>query len=182
MDFTVVLALASLVVSFLTLYLAHLRGPDINLAVPGKLYYCHGLKSGSIKPDISGNHWSHFVLESNLLIANTGLRPGVVFSFRVDPADSVIVDYGLDPEPETIYPVALLPGESLAMKLSVQIRPKPETWPVYLARERSVQLRAVYLVSTSFGRTKEKIVKLPIDLAPLKATIDSDLQSGHSHD
>ncbi len=85
LDLAVVIALASFIVSVMTLYVAHLKGANINLAVPGKVYPCHGIQTQTLRHLPKDDSVGHYVLKSNLLIANTGNRSGVLYSFRVDP-------------------------------------------------------------------------------------------------
>jgi len=174
-DWTIsVLALLSLVISITTLYLAHLRGPNISLATPGKeVYPCHGLTTTTLQPINKEEQHGHFVLESRLLVANTGLRPGILFGFRLDPADNAVVTYELDPRPETMLPMILPPGEGWQTLASIQITSKSEPWKNYLESKKTVSMQAVYWVSTTFRHKKKETTKLNIDLAPLYASVGS---------
>lgn len=181
-DWTIsVLALLSLVISVTTLYLAHLRGPNISLAAPGKIYPCHGLTTTALQPISKEDQHGHFVLVSRLLIANTGLRPGILFGFRLDPADNAIVTYELDPRPEVMLPMILPPGEGWQTLGSIQITSKSQPWKNYLESKKTITMQAVYCVSTTFWHKKEKTVELNIDLAPLYESVRSAQSAGSPH-
>jgi hypothetical protein len=183
MDWTVpFVAGLSLFVSLLTLYLAHLRGPNINLAVPGKVYPCHKVYPGTLLITSRLDEINCFVVVSNLLVANTGLRPGVLFSFQVDQEDSAVVHHEFEPSPDRLLPLTLSPGEGFRTRLSLQTTSESEQWRDFLKRKRAISVRITYRVSTSLGRNKSKTEELRIDLAPLREHVEYADAKGQSYD
>jgi len=170
-DWTAAIALVSLVVSVVTLYVAHLRGPNINLAMPGKKTYpCQGLRHGSLHTAADESQARGDILDANLLVANAGNRAGILFSFRLDPRDSRVTDYICAPLPEWELPRVLPPGEGWRTRVSVQIPDNADLYRDDLRSPKALQMDVVYRVSASLGRTREKTTKVYIDLAPLCAS------------
>ena len=162
-DWTIpVVAFVSLTISLMTLYLAHLRGPSVSLATSGKVYPCHGFSYDPAR--------NSFTVSSRLLVANTGNRSGVLFSFRLDPANEHVLSYHLDPQPEKALPLPLPPGDGWTTCVRIEFRPKAGPWEGFLARIDTLQMQAVFSASASFGRVQHKRIKLKIDLKPVQAS------------
>lgn len=77
-DWSTFIAIVSLLISAITLYMAHLRGPIIELAVPDKVYPCHELR------ETERNIWMltaiSFYLTSTSIVT-TALRKRSPFAF-----------------------------------------------------------------------------------------------------
>jgi hypothetical protein len=172
-DWSLRIAFGSLLLSVITLYLAHLRGPNINIAVPDHIYPIHGLITQTMrnppKADIAG----HYVIVSNLLIANTGISSGILYSFRIDPDDKAVFYYELDPNPDRELPITIPPGEGWQTRLSVQISSGQKSWLEFVEGKKTINMKVEYLVSASFGRKRQKKAELKINLVPLAASIQA---------
>ncbi len=160
-DWTVSIAsFVSLAISLITLYLAHLRGPDIKLTIQGKIFPCKGFSYNGLDDS--------FTIDTRFLVANTGNRSGILFDFRLDPANDSVRSYRLDPRPENELPLPLLAGEGWATSAHIGVKPRIGSWDNFLPRIDTLQMRAMLVTSASFGRVIHRYVKLNIDLKPMK--------------
>jgi len=102
-----VLAIISLVVSIITLYLAHLRGP--NIFIPSK---SKSLSPFSIKlNNFDLNHFVEVNASCRILFINNGIRPGILYSVEMKPMH-LFNCYNIQPDILTALPVCIQPGES----------------------------------------------------------------------
>jgi hypothetical protein len=170
-DWSLMIAIISLVLSVLTLYFAHLRGPNISVAIPNDVYSLHGLHTQTLRPVPKRNNGGHYVILSNLLVANTGISSGVLYSFRVDPNDSAVFHYELHPHPDRELPTTIPPGESWKTTLSIQISSGQKSWMEFAESKQTINMKVSYLASASLGRKIRREIELKISLAALTESV-----------
>jgi hypothetical protein len=156
----------SLLLSIYTLYLTNLRGPNIHLATPGKIYPVHGVVKGeAVSQLFLGDPLAknNARIQCRLIVANTGAGAGVLHWFRIDNADDIVASYHLDPMPEQTLPTSLLPGAGWTATLSIDLKPGP--WQTAPHSKSTLQMQAVVIADRPFGQRKEETIPLPINLA-----------------
>jgi hypothetical protein len=170
-DWSLMIAVISLVLTVLTLYFAHLRGPSISVAIPNDVYPLHGLHTQTLRPVPKKSSGGHYVILSNLRVANTGISSGVLYSFRVDPNDSAVFHYELHPHPDRELPTTIPPGESWKTTLSVQISSGQRSGVEFAESKQTINMKVSYLASASLGRKIRREIDLKISLAPLTESV-----------
>ena len=164
-EWSVFISAAALCISLLALYLTHLRGSNMTLAEPGKLFQISGLEYMRY---ING-----FKIVINLLIVNIGNRPGILFDFHLDPADASIVEFTYSPNPWEVMPILLSPGGHWKVKISIVVKNDDKPWKSFAESKTTLDMIAFYKANSSFGWVKQRRKKVKIDLRSLKASIDT---------
>ena len=166
-DWTIsILAIASLIISLMTLYLSHLRGARTILAKPGKIYSCQ-----NFYVDFAGSPSVEYTVETKLLFQNIGNQPSILFEFNPISHGNEAICHRLKPHPDSSLPVALLPGEDWSTTLSVDIKTTSGSLDEHFSGKECVQLQSTYKTNASFGRIRTKREKINIDLKPLRDDI-----------
>jgi hypothetical protein len=163
-DLTVsILALISLVLSVLTFYVAHVRGPVVELAEHISPYpYHHMIWDGSS---------DRYTLVSKVVFASTGNRPGILYSVGVDSKDQYIVAVRSDPNPAESLPIALPPGEDWRATVDTYVAAPSGDWNRFLGDSQTVSIMVKYRVSAAFGRKIDKARILRFDTTEIKKHI-----------
>ena len=156
------LALISLVVSIVTLYVAHLRGAAIALARQSPSYHIHGVIR-DVGPGIAK-------VVTKLLLANTGNRAGILFSVEANASDPIIVNVRLDPDPATALPKVLASGEAFSATLDIHIRVNQDSLDHIAALHDRAPLQVTYKATSGLRqRTRTETIELNLD--PLRASL-----------
>jgi hypothetical protein len=162
-----ILPIVALVISFISLYFAHLRGPDIYLVMHGKKYPTIKVKDHYYTREKSNESDGFFEILSRFLVVNTGLRPGILLDFRFVSLEQFIDRIEFDPRPESILPIPISPGEGIQIETSIFIKMETEFLSDTPSKKNTLKLRANYLVSASLGRKIRKNKTIFIDLTRL---------------
>jgi hypothetical protein len=157
------MAAIALVVSIITLYLAHLRGPSIKLARPGGLF------------DLKGIEWldghSTVGLDVRLLVANVGNRPGVLFWVKVAVHDQAIREHPTTPRSEDELPRLLLAGEGWTTDVRLVVHPRDGSWNAFFQEHDTLDFDVIFLASASLVGVKQPSEKVRVRLDALKKEV-----------
>ena len=157
-DWTVpIMALLSLFISVLTLYLAHLRGPVISLVIPGEPYPIAKTRD---EPNF------HHKVTINVLIANTGNRPGFLYHLNISSADKIYSSTHFDPPVSETLPTTLVSGAWYKVRCTMVFRlSSEEEWREFLTMHEMTRIFVMYSCSTTFRSRVTKKRLIEIDLA-----------------
>lgn len=160
----IILSSIAVGISVVTLVVTHLRGPDIKVVTAHSLYPIRGL--------MYDNSAKLAFFEVNLLVANLGVRPGVLFQLMVDAVNHEITAILQGPATESL-PIVIQAGDGWQTILRLALSPAPETWTNFLAAHEYVTLSARWKATASFGRERNETKEIRIDLSPIKASYKS---------
>jgi hypothetical protein len=154
----IVISAIAIIVSLITLYVAHLRGPNIQLADPGDTYpisdFSLGTKAGR--------------LDLNFLIVNAGIRSGILFSLSI-PTSNFIYDFYYKDNFDSKLPMIIPSGQGKNIKIAIAIAKAPDkTWIDILNDYDYLPLEVNYKSSTSFPWNRNNNEKFKIDISNLK--------------
>lgn len=161
-DIALVLSIISVVASVITIYLAHLRGPNVRIAVPGDYFPLRGL---AFDPNTR-----RAMADVSVLVANEGIRPGILFSLHLDPVDEEIRSFKPQEGSLENLPTILLAGDGLKTGFSAGIAPTDGSWEEFLGSKKTVRVKATYRCTASFGRVVNRNTLIQIDLRPVLAS------------
>lgn len=160
----IVISAIAIIISFVTLYVAHLRGPNIQLADPGGLY---PLSYSSFGPN--ENEGS---IDINLLFINVGVRSGILFNINLQTAN-IIYKVVYKPSLNKILPIIIPPGQGEHFKpILLTAKPSDKTWVETLRDHEFIQIELIFKSSTSFPWNRTKKKNLKIDIRNLKEYVD----------
>ncbi len=161
-DWSLFFAGISVIVSFITLYLAHIRGPKFVFVIPNSPY------------PVTGYHSDQNTLEFELLIVNTGIRSGILYEIRILP-DKIFVqpqssstEFGSNQE--KWLPKVLTPGQEWKGKAQVTLGLNSIESQKYLASNDTVKLTISYSHDTTFGRLSTNRRSINLDVRTAKAS------------
>lgn len=154
------IALCSLLLSILTLYLAHLRGPKISLIVPRNSYTPIG--ATNVQPEFQHK------LTIKILIANTGIRSGILYNVEVSSKEKVVSFLNLMHSPNSL-PTVLQPGEGWNSNIDiVLILSDPNKWKEYVLAHQFVKIKIKYEHNSFFGFYTYGKKTINLDITHLK--------------
>ncbi len=107
---SILLALLSIIISIVTLYVAHIRGPQTKLIMSGK--YINTLILRRNSDSIS--------IETRLVIANVGIRSGILYDFSLLPEHENNPRITINPPTDSELPRPIQPGESYNPKITIE--------------------------------------------------------------
>jgi hypothetical protein len=160
---SVLVSFLALVVSGISLWVAHLRGPNIEIARPGRTWPPKGEEFGLDA--------ENYALEVRILVANTGVKPGVLFGLQLEAMDGSIKGHPLAPPPEDSLPMVLEAGKGWTTVAKITVGRGAETWKEYTEKRKAIRMKISYLASCWTGGNKSKSTIMDVDLAPLRASI-----------
>jgi hypothetical protein len=156
----ILISAIAIFVSLVTLYISHLRGPNIKVADPGEWIIPAYTSFG---PD--NNEGS---VDFNLLFVNIGNRSGILFDINIKHTD-IIYQIGYKIPLSNILPIIILPGQGEGFKpILMTAKPSEKTWTDTLKGKEYLEIELVYKTSTSFPWNKDRRKNLRIDIRDLK--------------
>lgn len=157
----IILSAIAIIISLVTLYIAHLRGPSIKLAESGGLY--------SPVKSYYGSQENTAVLVINLLFVNSGNRSGILFEYGIPKGDLFVNATHEDPAPKKLLPVVITAGQGFQITPYIQIaKPGDESWENVLSNREFVTFAVNYRVSTGFFWNRDKKRELRVNIHELK--------------
>jgi hypothetical protein len=107
---SIFLAIISIIISIVTLYVAHIRGPQTKLIMNGKYVNTILLRRNS----------DSICIETHLVISNVGIRSGILYNFSLLPEHENNPRITIDPPTGTQLPRPIQPGESYNPKITIE--------------------------------------------------------------
>jgi len=104
------LAFISIIISIVTLYVAHIRGPQTKLIMNGKYITTINQRRNS----------DSICIETRLVISNVGIRTGILYNFSLVPEHGNNPRITIDPPTDTQLPKPIQPGESYTPKITME--------------------------------------------------------------
>jgi hypothetical protein len=157
----IIISTAAIIISLVTLYVTHLRGPNIQLADPGDLY--------SPAKSYLGNEQNIAFLVINLLFVNSGNRSGILYKYDIPKGDLLVDISHEDPTPKKLLPLVITAGEGITITPYLRLaKPGDKEWENVLVNREHVKIEFVYKTSTGFPWNKTKKKKMEIDIHDLK--------------
>jgi hypothetical protein len=154
------------IISLVTLYIAHLRGPNIQLADIGEII-------SPVYQYIDLNLRTATILV-NILFVNGGNRSGILYDYQITGADFLSQVQYDDPQPETILPTVISAGNGLRFKPKIKVLlQRGEDWFGNLKNIDFITVEITYKTSTSFPWNRMKKHKIKVGIEGLKATAGS---------
>lgn len=185
-----VLTIPALIISVVTLYVAHLRGPKIKLAKAERPHKCSGVVHApnpqEYDPDRLQDVYGDPIqdpeaarLDTNIIVANQGNRSGILFDFIVHPgnetARDVIRYIKLTPAPDEELPISLRPGEGWKTTLSMYVKSKSTTLEDFVGEKQILLVQAEYWASSGLFGRQHKQEDFRVELESLRqALIQND--------
>lgn len=161
-DWTILISIASLILSILSIYLAHIRGPQITLVIPKKLH--------PITNTRNEKSTFHHVIVVKFLIANTGIRSGILNSIELSSKEKIFSSTYIDPNIINELPKILQPGEGFNLSYDIVLRLDDEIeWMGYLATHKSFEIEIIYSHTTTFNPRKISKQKIILDISHIKS-------------
>lgn len=164
----IVISAVAVVISLVTLYIAHLRGPNIQLADPGDLY--------SPARSYFGSEVNIAYLVINLLFVNSGNRSGILYEYGIPKGDLLVNISHEDPTPKERLPLVITAGEGIPITPYIRLaKPGDKKWDSVLRDREHITIEVVYKTSTGFPWNKTKNRELKIDIHELKLQAGMDI-------
>jgi hypothetical protein len=154
----IAIALIAVIVSLVTLYIAHLRGPNIRLADPGDL----------ISPERSTYERNENIatLAINLLVINLGNRSGIVHKLEILKGDLFVQAIYKE---HVNYPFVVHAGQGFHILPVITIaKPADLSWKDTFRNRDYVTIEVTYNVNTGIFWNRSKKSVLKIDIKDLK--------------
>ena len=163
----ILISAIAIIISIITLYVAHLRGPNIQLADPGDLY--------SPVKSYFGNEQNIAILVINLLFVNSGNRSGILYKYDIPKGDLLVNISHVDPIPKKLLPLVITAGEGFPMPPYLRLaKPGDKEWENVLVNREHIEIEVVYKTSTGFLGNRTKMKKVRIDIHDLKLQAGMD--------
>lgn len=160
---SVIFSTFALIISLITLYIAHLRGPNIQVADSG----------GWVVPSYSsfGPDKNEGSIDINLLFVNSGNRSGILYDINITFAN-IIYQIVYKTPLKRILPIVISPGQGEQFKPTLMTAKPPEkTWVDTLKDQEYLEIELTFKTSTSFPWNKIKKKFLKIDIQGLKKIV-----------
>lgn len=131
----IIISAAAIIILLVTLYVAHLRGPNIRLAdsrdkfIPTEQYIESMGRSA--------------IIDLNLLFMNMGIRSGILFDFDISGSDYLSYHQNEYSQPDVVLPKVIGPGEGLRVLPRVTLRlPPNKSWEDFLGTQKIYRRRS----------------------------------------
>ncbi|MCZ7553353.1 MAG: hypothetical protein M5U05_12340 [Anaerolineales bacterium] len=153
----------SFMVSLFTLYLAHLRGPNIKFVIPTSQYHVEGV-SGE-----GGQHNLHI----KLLIANLGIRAGVLYEVDFSSRDHAFHSVELEIRQGGPLPKVLSPGDGWhGGAIVIFMLNSIDEWHDYINQQDKATITIKYAHSSTFRSRVVSQNNINIDLSYIRDRIN----------
>ena len=154
-------SIISLALSIISIYLAHIRGPKISLVIPKKPY--------PITNTRDDKSTFHHVITVTFLIANTGIRSGILNQLDISSKDRIFSSASINPLIIKELPKILQPGEGLNLTYDIVFKLNSEIeWREYLAKRKNFEIEVIYSHTTTFNPRKTSKQKIIFDIDYIK--------------
>lgn len=162
-DWGIVISVIAIIISLVTLYVAHLRGPNIRLAdsgdkfIPAEQYIESQGRSA--------------IIDLNLLFMNMGIRSGILFDFDISKSDYLSYHKSEYSEPDVVLPAVIGPGEGLRVLPRVTLQlPSDTSWEDFLRTKKYINVEVIYKPSTSYPWRRSKKHKIEVDIYRIRSS------------
>jgi len=149
---SLILAVISICVSIITLYIAHIRGPQIKLNYEGKTAK---IIESRRSPDL-------ITLTIRLIISNIGTRTGILYNFSLIPKHKSNPRIEISPPTDTELPKPIQPGEYYEPKIIIEFPKEPLRKSI--ETNHTLVIEAKYSSSGSFQKYVNNSDTIEVDL------------------
>lgn len=139
----IIISAAAIIISLVTLYVTHLRGPNIRLAdsgdrlIPIEEYIRSEGRSAAIR--------------LNLLFMNMGNRSGILFEYSISGPDYIRYHQYEYEEPETILPSIIQSGDGIYVTPSITLQlPSELNWEDFLETKKYIEVEVRFKTNKTF--------------------------------